>query len=196
MLAMIEESQVYIVVDIEADGPVPGLFSMLSLGAVATTDEREISSFYQKILPLSGASQEPSTMAWWKTQPEAWAEVNSDAKPAHKVMSDFVEWLDGLGKKPMFVAHPVSFDYTFVSWYLWKFTGGNPFVNGFSAPVALDMSSFIAGKFGLSYSDSMRSNLPEWMRLGMPEHSHNALDDAKGFSVILRNVLTNSRLDQ
>jgi hypothetical protein len=40
---MISDSQIFIVVDIEADGPVAGLNSMLSLAAVATTEKKEVS---------------------------------------------------------------------------------------------------------------------------------------------------------
>ncbi len=58
------DNQIYVVVDIEADGPVAGLYSMLSIGAVATTKDEETSSFYRTILPLEGAAQEPSTMEW------------------------------------------------------------------------------------------------------------------------------------
>ena len=39
-------NDIYVSVDIEADGPIPGDFSMLSLGAVAFNDDgEEIDSF-------------------------------------------------------------------------------------------------------------------------------------------------------
>lgn len=82
---MLEKNQIYIVVDMEADGPVPDLYSMLSLAAVATNGNEEVGAFYRKILPIEGASQEASTMAWWQTQPEAWKEATSDAEPAKKL---------------------------------------------------------------------------------------------------------------
>lgn len=186
---MIDDDQVYIVVDVETDGPVAGLYSMLSIGAIATTAQSEVSSFYRKLEPLPEASQDPSTMAWWKTQPEAWQEVTSDTQAPDKVMNDFCGWLDTLGKKPIFVAHPVAFDYAVVSWYLWKFCGHNPFTNEQGASLTLDLSSFIAGKFNLKLNMASRKMLPEWMKQGMPEHSHNALEDAKGFATILRTTL-------
>jgi DNA polymerase III alpha subunit (gram-positive type) len=40
------ENQVFIVVDIEADGPNPGYNSMLSIGAVATNRDETIDKFY------------------------------------------------------------------------------------------------------------------------------------------------------
>ena len=67
---MLDDNQIYIVVDIETNGPVAGLYSMLSLAAVATTRDKEISTFYQKLVPLANASRSQSTMDWWKTQPK------------------------------------------------------------------------------------------------------------------------------
>lgn len=186
---MIDDDQIYIVVDIEADGPVPGPYSMLSLGAVATTKDEEVSSFYAKLQPIAGADQHPKTMEWWESQSEAWQEVTKDAKPAEQAMKDFHEWLNQLGGKPVFVAHPVGYDYAFVSWYLWKFIQTNPFADERGASITLDLSSFIAGKYDRTILKSFRGKLPDWMKAGMPEHTHNALDDARGFGVILRNIL-------
>jgi DNA polymerase III alpha subunit (gram-positive type) len=186
---MIDDDQIYVVVDIESDGPVAGLYSMLSLAAVATTATQEISHFYRTLQPLDGASQEPSTMDWWKTQPEAWQEVTQDAEPAETAINEFRDWIERLGKPTVFVAHPIGFDYAVVSWYLWKFAGHNPFTDASGSNRTLDLSSFIAGKFGLTLSQAKRNKLPEWMKAGMPEHSHNALDDARGYGVLLRNVL-------
>lgn len=104
-------------------------------------------------------------------------------------MRDFAEWVHSLNAQPLFVSHPVALDYTFVSWYLWKFVGNNPFTDGNGATMAADISSFIAGKFGLTYSASKRSKLPSWMLEGIPEHSHNSLDDAKGYAMLLNNVV-------
>lgn len=188
----VEVDQIYVVVDVEADGPVPGLFSMLSIGAVATTDKEEVGSFYRKVLPLDDASEHPPTMEWWKTQPKAWQEVTTDARSAKEVMKEFDEWIESLGKTPLFVAQPVAFDYMFVSWYFWKFIGKNPFTENSGAPSALDLPSFISGRYSTSIRESKRTNLPDWMEKGMPKHSHNALEDARGFAVILRNVLNDS----
>lgn len=191
---MIDDNQIYVVVDIETDGPVPGLYSMLSLGAVATTGEKEVDSFYATLLPLENAAQDPETMVWWKSQPDAWAEATANAQPAEVVLRSFIEWVNSLEKKPLFVAHPVAFDYTFVSWYSWKFMGTNPFTDERGAPMGLDLSSFIAGRFGFTYKNATRTRLPEELRKHMPIHSHNALDDARGFGVILRNALQKDNL--
>jgi DNA polymerase III alpha subunit (gram-positive type) len=158
---MLDDDQLYVIVDIEANGPTPGLFSMLSIGAVATTKEAEVADFYRKIHPLKGAGQHPNTMAWWKTQPEAWAEVTAEAEAPEKVMNDFSEWLEKLGKKPVFVAHPIAFDYTFVSWYLYKFVGRNLFTDNKDDPKTLDLKSYISAKYSKTIDASAVSKLPK-----------------------------------
>ena len=186
---MVDDNYIYVIVDIEADGPTPELFSMLSIGAVATTKDAEVSHFYRKVLPLKEAGQNPNTMNWWKTQPEAWDEVTTNAEPAEKVMNDFHEWLEKLGKKPVFVAHPIAFDYSFVSWYLYKFTGQNQFTDSKDDPKTLDLKSFISAKYGKTLDNSAVSKLPESLLKGSPEHSHKAIDDAIGYASVLRNIL-------
>lgn len=186
---MLDENELYIVVDIEADGPVPELYSMLSLGAVATSPNQEVSSFYRTLLPYEKASQDPSTMEWWKNQPEAWKEVTTNTENPQQAMNDFNDWVKSLGKTAVFVANPVALDYTFVAWYLEKFTGENPFRNDKNVNRTLDLRSFIAGKLDLSLTQARRVNLPKSLTIGMPKHTHNAMEDARGYAVMLRNVL-------
>ena len=185
---MLDSNQLYIVVDIEADGPVPGLYSMLSLGAVATTPDQELSSFYRTLLPNPESSTDPDTMEWWKRQPDAWQEVTTNAKDPAEVMTDFYNWIDGLDKEPVFVANPVALDYTFVTWYLQKFVGKNPFRDDKNVNRALDLRSFVAGKYNLTLNQARRINLPDELTAGMPEHTHNAMEDAQGYAIMLRNI--------
>ncbi len=189
---MLNDDQIFVIVDIEADGPTPGLFSMLSIGAVATTKDAEVSRFYRKILPLKEAGQNPNTMNWWNTQPEAWAEVTANAENPEVVMGDFSDWLNMLGKKPVFVAHPIAFDYTFVSWYLYKYVGKNLFTNSKDDPRTLDLKSYISAKYSTTIDDASVSNLPKALHEGAPKHSHKSIDDAIGYAFVLRNILKDS----
>lgn len=184
-----ENDEIYVVVDIEADGPVPGLYSMLSIGAVATTSDKEVSSFYRTLKPMKEASQDPDTMEWWTRQPDAWKEVTTNTEDPLRAMNDFNAWVKDLGKTAVFVANPVALDYTFVTWYLQKFTGENPFRSDKNVNRAIDLRSFIAGKFDLSFEKARRANLPEKLTVGMPIHTHNAMEDAAGYAIILRNAL-------
>jgi DNA polymerase III epsilon subunit-like protein len=186
---MLEDNQIYIVVDIELNGLMPGTNSILSIGAVASTMDQEVSSFYKKLLPLEDLSADPETMDWWKTQPEAWQEVNTNTETAAVVIEAFREWVKSFGKSPVFVASPLVLDYPFIKWYLHRF-GGEPLFEDFE-PVqrTLDLASFTAGKLNVPLAKARRMQLPPEMTQGMPGHSHKAIDDARGYGVILRNVL-------
>jgi len=186
---MIDDNEIYVIVDIEADGPVPGLHSMLSIGAVASTETEEVSHFYKKLQPIEGASQFPFTMKWWSTQPTAWIEVTADAEPAQDVMQELDTWIHSLGHKPIFVAHPTGFDYAFVSWYFWKFLNRNPFGTQAGGGRTLDLQSYTAGRLNITLSDAHRSKLPNKLTENVVEHTHKAIDDARGYGAILRNLL-------
>ena len=58
--------------DIESDGPVPGLNSMLSFGSAALlADKSCLGTFEINLDVLPEAAPDSATMAWWATKPEA-----------------------------------------------------------------------------------------------------------------------------
>jgi DNA polymerase III alpha subunit (gram-positive type) len=186
---MLEDNQIYIVVDIELDGLAAGEHSILSIGAVASTADQEVDSFYKKVLPLEDLSSSSETMSWWKTQPEAWQEVNTDAEPAATVIEEFRTWVKSFGKSPVFVASPLVLDYPFIRWYLQRFGGEQLFEDDEPIQRTLDLASFTSGQLAIPLAQSRRMQLTPELTKGMPEHSHKAIDDARGYGVILRNVL-------
>jgi len=186
---MLDDDPIYIIVDIELNGLMPGRHSILSIGAVASTTQEEKGSFYEKVQPLDELTADPETMAWWETQPEAWQEATTDAKPAAEVIDTFRSWVTSFGKTPVFVASPLILDYPFIKWYLDRFGGKQLFEDFSPVQRTLDLASFTAGTLSIPLARSRRMQLPNNITQGMPEHSHNALDDARGYGVILRNVL-------
>jgi DNA polymerase III alpha subunit (gram-positive type) len=191
---MLEDNQMYIVVDIELNGLMPGKNSMLSIGAVASTADQEMGSFYKKVLPLEDLSADPETMEWWKTQPEAWQEVNANAESAVIVIEAFREWVKSFDKSPVFVASPLILDYPFIRWYLNRFGGEQLFEDFKPVQRTLDLASFTAGKLNIPLARSRRMQLPQEITQGMPSHSHKAIDDARGYGVILRNTLKGAKI--
>src|SRR5947209_4517029 len=78
---------VYVVTDIEVDGPWYGANSMRSFASVARTDDgRELGTFEAVLEPLPGAVPNPHTLVWFQTEPAAWAAATVDPKPAAAVM--------------------------------------------------------------------------------------------------------------
>ena len=70
--------EIYVSTDVETDGPIPGPYSLLSFASAAyRSDKTLIGTFAANLETLPGAVGHPETMAWWRTQPEAWAEARS-----------------------------------------------------------------------------------------------------------------------
>lgn len=164
---------IYVSTDIETDGPLPGLNSMLSLGSVAYTEAGErVGEFTVNLQTLPEAAPHPVTQRWWRDFPEAWAAARRDARPPVAAMRDYLNWVRALPGRPVFVAFPTGFDFSFVNWYLGKFVGEFPF--GFAA---LDLRSFAMGLLGRPFHDTTKERLPrEWF--GPAPHTHVALEDA------------------
>src|SRR3569623_1551097 len=79
--------EVYVSVDIEADGPIPGPHSMLSLASAAfLPDKTLVSTFSVNLETLPGAGADPRTMEWWDQFPEAWQASRSDPQPPATAM--------------------------------------------------------------------------------------------------------------
>lgn len=179
---------IYISVDVETDGKIPGPNSMLSLGAAAFLHTGEmVSTFSVNLETLPDAVGDPDTMQWWGTQPAAWAAHRKETVLPSTGMGMFKNWVDGIAKlhdrSPVFVGYPAGFDFLFVYWYLIKFTGVSPF--SFSA---LDIKSYAMAILGTEYRGTTKKNFPkEWF--GKTPHNHVALDDAIGQGELFCNML-------
>jgi hypothetical protein len=168
--------ELYISVDVETDGPIPGPNSMLSLGAAAfTEDGNMLSTFSVNLHTMEYSAPDPDTARWWLSQPEAWAEVQKDRKHPADGMQAFHGWVktqEAKGFKPVFVAYPAGFDFLFVYWYLIRFVGHSPF--SFSA---IDMKTYAMAVLGQPYHECTKRNFPKvWF--GGDKHSHVAVEDA------------------
>lgn len=177
-------SEIYVSTDVETDGPIPGPHSMLSFGSAAyTADKRLVATFSANLETLPGASGHPDTMAWWRTQPEAWASCRADLRHPAEAMPAYAAWLKSLPGKPVFVGYPAGFDFLFVYWYLIRFAGESPF--SFSA---LDVKSYAMAVLGTDYRKTVKRNMPRAWFDDLP-HTHKALDDAIGQGALFCNIL-------
>jgi hypothetical protein len=180
---------VYVSIDIEADGPIPGMNSMLSLGAAAFqgSSRTPIDLFEVNLQPLPEAVPDPDTMAWWNKpeQAEALAYVRQNPRAPEIAMKQFRAWLEALHGKPVFVGYPATYDFMFAYWYLVRFTGF-PVPFGFSG---LDIKTLAAAKLGVAYPHATKRNMPKKWFEGCPPHTHKALDDAIGQGILFLNIL-------
>src|SRR5580658_1437097 len=90
-------SEIYVSVDVEVDGPIPGQNSMLSLGAAAfvapSTDP--IAVFSVNFDTLEGAEQDPETMAWWRKEEQhhAWEAAHKDPQKVGIAIEQLIAWV-------------------------------------------------------------------------------------------------------
>lgn len=159
-------------VDVEADGPVPGDYSMVALGAIVAEPGLE-KTFYARLRPVS-RNYLPEYLAvtgFTREQTLAFEE------PA-EALQRFDLWLHRNSRgQPAFVSDNAGFDWGFVAWYCQHFLQFNPF-----GTKALDLDSF--------YKGCSRSLFKNFRRLRMTPHTHHPVDDARGnaeaFLTILR----------
>jgi hypothetical protein len=181
-------TEIYVSTDVEADGPIPGPHSMLSFASAAySADKTLVGTFTRNLETLEGATADPKTEAWWKTEPDAWAACRRDLCAPALAMRDYVAWLRGLPGRPVFVGYPASYDFMFVYWYLMRFVGESPFSHS-----ALDIKTFAMSLLGTGYRDSTKRNMPKRWFDDTP-HTHVALDDALGQGALFCNMLAESQ---
>ncbi len=185
---------VYLSIDIEASGPFPGLFSLVSLGAVPVVRQGDHwgldqdRSFYQELQPFPGAEElEDATNIHGLTREY----LIDHGRPPELVMSDFELYLNQLKKKYkkiMPAAWPSSFDSPFVGWYFQYYLGENP----------LGWSAFDIPSFGMGVFRCSRQALRDQMRraeISAPPNplKHHALQDAIEQGWILAKLLNYAR---
>lgn len=179
-----KKSEIYISTDIESDGPIPGPHSMLSFASAAyLADKTLLGTFSANLETLPGATGHPDTMSWWSRNQHAWNACRSHCQPPETAMKNYVEWLKNLPGKPVFVAYPAGFDFTFIYWYLIRFTGENPFSHS-----ALDIKTLAMALLKTDYRGSTKKNMPQSWFDPLP-HTHIALDDAVEQGALFCNML-------
>jgi hypothetical protein len=170
---MNKKSEIYVSIDVEADGPIPGPHSMLSLGAAAFDDAGTlIETFTVNLECLPDAQPHPDTWAWWQQNLAAYEETRRDCVTPESGVQSFVAWLDALPGLPVAVAAPAGFDFMFTYWYLIRFAGRSPF--SFSC---VDVKSVVMTLLHKPYRLSGKRVWPRRWFSGRP-HTHVAIDDA------------------
>lgn len=150
----------FISIDIEADGPIPGDYSMIALAAVIV-EEGLTRSFYRTLCPISERYSERSLKVCGFSR-----EQTQSFSPPRIVMHSFYDWIAAQGgNNPFFVSDNNGFDWQFVNWYFHHFVGDNPF--GFSSTNLVSLFKGLRKDMYAQFSHFRGHN------------SHNALEDAR-----------------
>lgn len=180
-----EMRELFIAVDVETTGPIPGKFSMFEIGAVSI--DFPDYTFDAKIVLLNDA-YEPEALQATNNSIDRLRTSGNDPK---QVMENFERWIlqsaNFHNARPVFVAINAPFDWMFVAWYFHTFLGRNPF--GYSA---LDLKAYFAGKESFRWKDSNKQNM-EKVYGGTLPHTHLAIDDARKVAELFR-LMQHSKL--
>lgn len=204
--------EIYISVDIESTGPIPGDYSMSSIGAFvagAKTDTGFVhfeniaeNIFYQELSPIS-ENFEPEAIkvglleGFDKEEEDTTGELRHQWMKDHGedpkiAMQNFANFVNNAvleyGAKPVFMAYPASFDWTFVYWYFRKFDVESPF--GFSN--VLDLKTTFSVKSDKPIRKSTKRYMPKSLFPNLP-HTHKADDDAIEQGILGINILNYSK---
>ncbi|MEA2343997.1 MAG: hypothetical protein QOF63_2166 [Thermoanaerobaculia bacterium] len=181
----------YFSADVETDGPIPGQFSMLSFALVyagafdghSFVRDRELSqSLYFELKPISERF-EPEALAVNRLDRDRLLEEGRDPKAA---MTEATEWVRNVaaGRRPILVAYPLSFDWTWLYWYFMAFSGtGSPFNHS----GCYDLKTAFAVKAGVPIARAGRDWLLPGLRAQRP-HTHHAIDDAREQAELFANL--------
>jgi hypothetical protein len=172
---------VYFSADVETDGPIPGPFSMLSFALVpagrfdGSRFERPASYDkvrYEELRPISSEFQAEALAVNGLDR----ARLLREGRDPGVAMTEASQWVRSIagGGRPVLVAYPLSFDWTWLYWYFVRFsTVGSPFDHS----SCFDIKTAFAVKGRRTIAKAGRSQLLPSLRPDR-QHTHHAKDDA------------------
>jgi hypothetical protein len=181
----------YFSADVETDGPIPGPFSILSFAIVyaGSFDGRSFErpatfdrTFYIEVKPISDQFEEEALRVNGLDRER----LCREGERPEIAMTEACRWVrQNAGKaKPVLVAYPLSFDWTWLYWYFVRFSvEGSPF----DYSRCFDIKTALAVKSHIPISHAGRSRLQPALR-STHAHTHHALGDAIEQAEIFANI--------
>ena len=178
--------EIFICVDVETAGPIPGQYPLLSIGACLVYDtginfyvelKPDRNEFQAEALAISGLDLESLQVTG--TAPET-------------ALKDFASWVKGVtpeGARAVFVALNAPFDWMFINDYFHRYLGYNPFGHS-----ALDIKAYFMGQTGVDWSNTSMKHLSAHF-LEEIHLTHNALRDAQDQAEIFQKILKQNPKD-
>jgi ribonuclease T len=189
-MSWIETRSTWFCVDIEANGPVPGLYDMVSLGIVAVHGRsggglQLGESLYLEIAPVAPRFDARAAAIHGLDQGRL-AREGLSQREFCETLSDWVKSQTQPGTEPSFVGHNAPFDWSHVSWVFAKEELPNPF--GYKA---LCTKALTMGVLGVHWLDSSKETLARELDLPTEdkELKHRADYDAAYQAEILIKLL-------
>lgn len=181
----------YFSADVETDGPIPGPYSILSFGLVFagtfdgnhfTPPQNYKQSFYRELKPISKDYQVEALRVNGLDRDR----LLKEGKSPESAMTEAYSWIEEIAgtAKPVLVAYPLSFDWSWLFWYFVRFCAkGSPFNHS----LCFDIKTAFAVKAGIPITEAGKSKLLPSLR-PQRKHTHHALEDAIEQAEIFANV--------
>jgi hypothetical protein len=154
----------YFSVDVEADGPIPGEYSMVWFGAVIVEPKLD-RTFEGKLQPITDQYKRDALAVSGLTRGQTlefpWPEVT---------MQNFVKWVKAntaVNERPVFISDNNGFDWMFMCYYMWRFVGENPFGHS-------------SASINWFYKGVTQNFFKSFKHLRGTIHDHNPVNDAIG----------------
>ena len=178
---------VFFCVDVEASGPVPSLFNLVSIGAVTVSHSEgawrsETERFYVELKPVAPGFDAGAMKVHGIKREHLEAEGVEAAEAMRRLARFVTDRLQAKGGRATFVGHNAVFDWSYIAWYFERFGVPNPF--GYKA---LDTKSMAMGRLGIGWHETNKENLERILALP-PQNTaltHRADYDAEYQALIL-----------
>jgi ribonuclease T len=178
--SILDDLEKFISVDIEAAGPNPSQYALLSIGACSLTQPRQ--TFYAELVPDKDRV-DPRSMQIHGLDP---SRLTKDGLLPEEALRRLASWLGEVvpqGQSPLMVGFNAPFDWMFINDYFYRYLGFNPFGHS-----TVDIKAVYMGASGKSWAETsgayLHQHYPESDSL-----THNALDDAISQAVIFEGIL-------
>jgi len=177
-----ELPELYVAVDVEADGPIPGPYSMISLG-MAVAGRRDL-AFYTELRPISEEFV-PQALAVSGLDRQR---LLREAPSAEEAMSAAARWVTALRPlgRPVFLAAPAVWDGMFLHWYFVRFSGRSPFG---ATGSGVDLRSYWMGRTDCDWANTRKDSIKKALGLADLPHTHHAGEDAAELAQVFHAAL-------
>ncbi len=177
-------TETYISIDVEAAGPYPERYSLLSVGACLVSDPEQ--GFYVEIKPVKTEVQESVLQA----SDLSVEKLSREGVEPVRAMREFADWIHQVapnGRRPLMVAFNAPHDWAFINHYFLEYVGENPLGRS-----AIDIKAFYMGLIGCAWEEtSMLYLSPRFLKgQALPPDS---LADARLQAGLFRKLLSQAR---
>jgi DNA polymerase III epsilon subunit-like protein len=179
--SILDDLNNFISVDIEAAGPIPAQYALLSIGACTVTQPRR--TFYVELIPDKDQT-DPHAM---KIHGLDLARLAVEGLSPEQALRRFADWLGEVvppGRSPLMVAFNSPFDWMFINDYFYRYLGTNPFGHS-----TIDIKAVYMGASGKSWAETSGLYLHRLYHPEMSQLTHNALEDAISQGTIFEGIL-------